>query len=334
MSDDRRIAIVGAGIAGLACARQLREAGANAVLFDKGRGPGGRLSTRRDGPRTFDHGTQYVTARGPEFAAQLEQLEQRNAVANWVGRFVEERDGVRRELPPQRRMVGVPGMNELNRALGEGLDVRYATRVGTLASTDGGVALATPDGESLGVYDDVAIAVPAPQAVALLEGDAQAAPLVERARRAVFAPSWAALAYFEQRPDVDFDALEIATSAGAGDNPSSPLRWVARNTSKPGRPAAEAWIAHASPEFSASFVDDDPDAVAPILTAALTRVLGAKPVRVVAHRWRFALVATPVGEPCARAGRLGLCGDYLLGARVEDAFDSGTALGRALVKPR
>jgi predicted NAD/FAD-dependent oxidoreductase len=59
-------AIIGAGMAGLACADALKEAGHNVALFDKGRGPGGRMSTRRMetplGEVAFDHGAQYFTA--------------------------------------------------------------------------------------------------------------------------------------------------------------------------------------------------------------------------------------------------------------------------------
>jgi predicted NAD/FAD-dependent oxidoreductase len=57
-----RIGIVGAGIAGLACAQGLVRHGHDVVLFDKGRGPGGRMSTRRmETPRGLahiDHGAQ------------------------------------------------------------------------------------------------------------------------------------------------------------------------------------------------------------------------------------------------------------------------------------
>lgn len=55
-----RIAVIGAGIAGLACADELRRHDHPVTLFDKGRGPGGRMSTRRldtpAGQASFDHG--------------------------------------------------------------------------------------------------------------------------------------------------------------------------------------------------------------------------------------------------------------------------------------
>ncbi len=66
-----KFAIIGAGIAGLACADALSSAGHTAELFDKGRGAGGRMSTRRwqttIGEVTADHGAQYFTARDPDF---------------------------------------------------------------------------------------------------------------------------------------------------------------------------------------------------------------------------------------------------------------------------
>ncbi|TGN44114.1 FAD-dependent oxidoreductase, partial [Paracoccus liaowanqingii] len=70
MSERIRVAIIGAGLAGLTCAGRLAQAGLSVTLFDKGRGPGGRLATRRadDGLR-FDHGALWLAARDPGFAA-------------------------------------------------------------------------------------------------------------------------------------------------------------------------------------------------------------------------------------------------------------------------
>jgi len=65
------IAIIGAGIAGLACATRLQQAGHNVSVFEKSRGLGGRMSPRRTDQWQCDHGAQYFTARTPEFLAQV-----------------------------------------------------------------------------------------------------------------------------------------------------------------------------------------------------------------------------------------------------------------------
>ena len=70
---DAPIAVLGAGVAGAAAAARLVEAGLPVQVFDKGRGPGGRCSTRRSETASepgFDHGAQYFTARGPRLRAR------------------------------------------------------------------------------------------------------------------------------------------------------------------------------------------------------------------------------------------------------------------------
>ena len=68
----RHIAVVGAGIAGIACARTLMQAGHRVSVFEKSRGTGGRMATRRTEFGSFDHGTQYFTVRDARFAKALE----------------------------------------------------------------------------------------------------------------------------------------------------------------------------------------------------------------------------------------------------------------------
>ncbi|HAL40308.1 MAG TPA: amine oxidase, partial [Polaromonas sp.] len=59
----RHIAVVGAGIAGIACARTLAQAGHQVTVFEKNHGAGGRMATLDTEYGGFDHGTQYFTVR-------------------------------------------------------------------------------------------------------------------------------------------------------------------------------------------------------------------------------------------------------------------------------
>ena len=67
-----RVAVIGAGIAGLACARELARADARVTVFERSRGLGGRLGTRRQGNLAFDHGAQYITSRSHSFVKYAE----------------------------------------------------------------------------------------------------------------------------------------------------------------------------------------------------------------------------------------------------------------------
>jgi predicted NAD/FAD-dependent oxidoreductase len=317
----RTAAVVGAGLAGLACARALAAAGVAVTLFDKGRAAGGRLATRRaeaeDGRRLgFDHGAQYLTARGAGFAAVLAA----HAVP-WPA--VADRDA----------HVGAPGMSALPRALAAGLDLRPSRSVvGLDRSGEGWVVRHHPGdlargpapeapAEEAGPFDAVAVAVP----------HAQGAPLLPPALAAALAPvrvapCWALLAAFGA-PVALPDAVRPA---------SGPIAWAARDSAKPSRSAeAECWVVHAGPAWSRANLERRADAVAPDLLAAFADLAGTLPpaLHLAAHRWRYALVEAPLGAPCLAdpSLRIGAAGDWCLGPRAEHAWDSGAALAAALL---
>ncbi len=314
-----KIAIVGAGMAGLTCAQGLNLAGLRVSVFDKGRGPGGRMSTRRMGPWHFDHGAQYLTAREPEFQAQVRAWEALNIVQPWTGRIVRFRNGVFQPLESsERRYVGVPGMSAIVRYLTRELDVHYDTQVSTVTPHAHGWRLKDIMGADLGVFQVVALALPAPQAVELAIG---LSPIAERAM-VKMAPCWSIMLGFDRTLAFPFDGAFM-------DDPA--LAWAARNNSKPGRPPAEAWTLHGTREWSAAHLESGGEQVAARLLASFASAVNEKrlfPAARIYHRWRFAEAVENAGEACLYDSeqRLGACGDWCLEGRIEAAWRSGRAL--------
>lgn len=333
-----QIAVIGAGLAGTACARALRAVGVATRLFDKGRGAGGRLAARRVetplGEARFDHGAQYLTARTRAFEAALAEA----GAAPWAGRFVRlTADGARTPLRDEARYVGAPGMNGVVKALQSGLDVAYGRRAVGLKGGPRQWRIAFEDGGIEGPFTALVVAIPAPQAAALLNNSQLGGhTLTATARAAVLAPCWAVMAVFEHAIDPGFDGAKI--EAGA-------LAWVARNASKPGRGDLETWVLHAGSDWSQDHLEETPDTIAADLLDAFQDFSAAPaPVWAQAHRWRYAMAAQRIGrierasedaQPLAMdaALGLGLCGDWLIGPRAEHAWTSGTALGAALADP-
>lgn len=314
-----RTAVIGAGIAGLACADVLARHDHAVTLFDKGRRPGGRMSTRHldtpAGEATFDHGAQYFTARDPAFMAQVEQWERIGLVARWPAAGPDA-------------WVGVPSMNAPARHLAAGLDVRPTARVGTIRRSGGdrgGAAqwhLQVEDALQ-GPFDAVVVALPAEQAVPVLAtwDDDFAA----HARATPSRPCWTVMAAFADRLPVDADLLQHR----------GPIQWAARNSAKPGRTRPESWVIQAGPDWSDAHLEESPEIVLADLLGAFSAALGMRlpPLLVAqAHRWRYARSGS-VGLAMLwnQALRLGVCGDWLLGPRVECAWMSGTHLAAAML---
>lgn len=321
------VAIVGAGMAGLSCARHLADAGVAVCVVDKGRVPGGRLSTRRRGDLQFDHGAQYFTITDARFATAVSAWIDEGTVANWPTRMVELSQG--RVEPIKRRFsghVGSPGMGSVALRLAEGIDVLSDRRVSRLIGSAGGWQLIGDDGRTLLDAETVVVAVPSPQAAKLL---AVAPSVSEQAASSGMSPCWAVMVSFDAPLEVDFDAAIVQ---------HSPLAWASHDGGKPGRGGTSSWVLHASHAWSIDHLDHSADEVREALLADLAHQVGRLPpvAHAAAHLWRYALADQPLDRPYLYDPqlRIGACGDWCLGPKVEAAYLSGLAMANCLLSER
>lgn len=313
-----RVAIVGAGLAGLTAARHLTERGGTVTVFEKSAGFGGRLATRRlDSGAAFDHGAQYFTVSDPGFAALVDHCISLGVAGEWTGAIVKLTRGVVEATEPRPRYVGVPGMSALGRHLAQSLDVRQKVRIVAAERRADRWTLQAEGGASFGDFDVLLVAVPAPQVAELLPAD-----LRGRLPSAPMLPCWAVLATAGEPVPTTWDGAFVH---------ESPLSWVARNSSKPGRPPVpECWVLHGSPAWSQEHLEKAPEEVAALLIAAFAEAVG-QPVPDMAaasvHRWRYSLARPPLESAAYvdEAARLVIAGDWLAGGRVEGAYLSGVA---------
>ncbi len=321
-----RCAVVGAGIAGLSAARELRARGHDVVVFERAPGPGGRVATRRiegiDMPRgargatlAFDHGAQYFTVRDPRFQAIVDCWLRDRVAGAWDGRLVSfDREGWEDLASSTGRYVGLPGMSAIAKAMAESLDVRYGQRVEQVRLKPGATLILEP---ALGEFDRVILAVTADQAKPLV---AQVAELVAKLDAVVTRPCWAVMAAFDERVPARFDGAFVN---------GSPLGWVARNQSKPKREwKVDAWVLHATRLWSTVHIDDDPEVVGSFLMEAFHDLIPnglPRAFHAVAHRWRYAMADPPLAVGAIRHAGITVCGDWCLGTRIEDAYLSGLA---------
>ncbi len=316
------VVIVGAGLSGLAAARELARAGSEVALVDKGRSVGGRLATRRIGGARLDHGAQFFTVRGDDFAAVVGEAVEAGVVHEWCRGFSEPADGY-------PRYTGATGMNALAKWLAADLDVTTGVRVESV-SADAGRILVRADGWTAAAPACL-VTSPVPQTMALLDAGGTELPsdLDRRLRDVRYFATLGLLA------TVDGDTA-IGEPGGIQLPETERFTFIADNRRK-GISDEAAVTFHANHDHSlARYEDPEDEVLAELLEWAQPWLGDATVLEAQLKKWRYAGPVTPVPERVLTAevdgATLAFAGDAFGGPKVEGAFNSGVAAGRLLAE--
>ena len=333
MAESAEIVVVGAGIAGLACARALTARGVRTVVLERASGVGGRCATRRLDGVPVDHGAPFLNGRSPEMRAALHGVPPVERVEDWP----RIREGAGLPCQPEAfeaaslRFGVTIGLSAFAKRMAEGLAVRLRSEVVALGAKESW-ELRLASGETMRA-GTVVLTMPAPEVIgivrALPERILALVPTLELIRTV---PCLTVIARYpaEARPPA-WEASYPGTSPI--------LDTVLHDSTKraPGSPFTI--VLQAGARFSRKHLDDDPERWTRVMLTEARRHHGElpDPDRVETHVWRHARVAAPsqLAGPLAielpSGPRLGFAGDgFHHAGGLEGAYLSGLALAERL----
>jgi renalase len=323
-----KIAIIGAGLSGLTAAQFLKEH-ADINIFDKSRGVGGRLSTRRAAPYAFDHGAQFFTAKTNAFKTFISPMIEAGVIAPWEARFVEiENKDITLKIQwghTPLHYVGVPAMNAIPKYLSRDLNTQLNTRVKAIARHQKKWLITDQDDNTLGEYDWVISAIPPEQALALLPKTHPCHSMVTAYKMQA---CFALMLGFEDDPDLEFDVARIHDDT---------VSWISANNTKPGRAHPYSLLIHSTNQWANKHIDTNHTQVMDILCQKTIELIGFDPNKIAhkaLHGWRYANIEKQKGEAHFIDADLGVavCGDWLIQGQVEAAFESGYKTAKEILK--
>lgn len=347
----KRIAVIGAGIAGLACARTLMQAGHDVHVYERLTQAGGRMRSVNGPYGSFDIGTQFFTVRDPRFQQALDTTP--GNLRAWSVHSIQTRNAQGRRIDKiaptrEKHWVGMPDMQSLplawaaplwdagrlhlgqslralNHHIANGSDHSRHQWSLMLDTEDHGPQIASD-------FDTVVLALPAPLAVQLLQTAPQGAALAKTLATVEMAPCWAMTLSYPMAAQAGLSTLGPQWNAARSTHER--IAWVARESSKPGRAQTERWTIHANPLWSNEHRHDDATRVLSKLQKGFGEITGIRvaPRHASVYLWPHAHTLASLGKSYAHdpSVGLGLCGDWCLGLRLEDAFISGLEMGLAL----
>jgi renalase len=322
------VSIIGAGIAGLSCAIRLQALGFQVQIYEKSRGPSGRMSTRNADGWSADHGAQYFTARDPLFIEELNAWIAADIAAPWNPHLkVFQNNQWRESSSTENRYVGIPAMNSPGQYLAKNVAIECNQTIDQITYQNGKWLLHSLETGDIEQQSDwLILALPAEQAFVLSQSANH--PIEYASAQFNMQGCWTVMAQFTHKPKVDFDAAFINDEI---------ISWISRNNSKPGRTGQESWTIHANAQWSQQQIELDKDEAAKlILESAMKLGLDCRDATISTHRWRYASgsIYSMLGFKLNTDIKLGLCGDWLNGGRVEGAWLSGYKLASQICETK
>jgi len=300
--------VLGSGIAGLAAARLAEDDGKRVLVIDKGRRLGGRVSTRRQDGFVFNHGAQFVTAKGTGFASLLAKAKTAGNIKDW------------QICDDKIVQIGTPSMRDLPQFMATGLMVRQQTEITKIAHHGGHIGFFDMD-DLVATGRQAIITAPAAQTTKLL---ADIYPdLAATAGLASYDPCWTIMLGLESNHGLGTAPLRDQAAGIALGVPE-----FTRSNQQSGA-VAPALTIQATGAWSQQHLQNDPQMVIESLCQIWQNLSGkplGKIITSAAHRWLYAKVTTAAPNDAPRLshdGKLAIAGDWLGGPRVEQAFDSG-----------
>jgi predicted NAD/FAD-dependent oxidoreductase len=304
------VIVIGAGLAGLVCARKLAAVGVEVRVFEKSRSLGGRCASRRFEGAVIDSGAQYFSIKHAFVREEIQNLVGPALCEITLPVFDEQMQVV----PGAQRYYHADGNNRLGKALAEGLQIELEHPVTEIQRGDGGILV---DGAAC---DAVVVTAPWSQAAGLFGFETPS----------IYDPCLTAAFSYDGPPSGPGQFVYGLMGSDA-------LAWSACENAKPGRvpDAMTVMIAQASPDFSLANFDTSPEIWGPELREVLEMRWEIDPARFrsqFTHRWKFSRRSAPaVGLDQLPAGCF-VAGDSICESRVESVWQSGAAVADSVIE--
>ena len=314
-----KIAIIGSGISALTVARNLNNAG-DVTIFDKSKGIGGRIATRRADRFTFDHGAQYFLIKNNDFESFVSPYIESGVVKRWDAYFKEfEGDKVISERQWNENFahyVGTPNMNAFCKSLAENFRIIKSTRINSVIKSDEGLKLIGEEKKELGVFDWVISTVPSKQAIDILPEDLNFFNEISSIK---MSPCFTLMLGFEKNLNLGFDAAMIHNEL---------ISWVSVNSSKPDRrPNDYSLVIQSTNRWADKNLSLDRDFVIKKMISEASNIINRnlnEAVHKEVHGWHFANAPKrDLGVFVDYEMKVAACGDWCMHGRVESAYLSG-----------
>ena len=324
----KNIAIIGSGLSGITIASELKKK-FNVEIFEKSRGVGGRMSTRKELPFIFDHGAQFFKITTTDFMNFVSELLSERVILPWKFKLAHF-EGVKLTKiniiqNKDNFFVGVPNMDSIVKYLSKKIDVIINTKIEKIIKKKNDWFLYDQNNKSYGKYDWVILTLPAEQSKELITKKISFFPLLKKIK---MKSCFSLMVGMNEPLNLNYNAAVIK---------DTDIAWLAENNSKPSRPKKYCLLINSSYDYGAKNINSSKTKIITHLLDTTSKLINRnipKSAIVKLHQWRYVEAENYPNDNyfIDPKNKIGVCGDWFINSRVEGAFISASKLSEELVK--
>ena len=323
---NKKIAVIGAGLAGITFAYIMKDK-FNVKIFEKSRGVGGRMSTRKEYPFIFDHGAQFFKIKTTECKKFFSQLFTKEIIRPWSLKLAYFEGNHLREIKiiknADKFYVGVPNMDSILKYISRDCNVILDTKIERIKRKNDKWELYDQNKKPQGIYDWVILSLPAEQSLDLISDKTS---FYQNVKKIKMKGCYSLMVGMDKSLQLDFDAAFIE---------NKDIAWLALNSSKPSRMKNHCLLINSSYEYATKNINTPKDKVLEHLLNISSNLINYdlfKSSMIKIHQWRYVEAECSPEENyfIDHDNKIAVCGDWLINSRVEGAFLSANELSKEI----
>lgn len=328
----KRIAVIGCGISSSAFYHFIDKNKFDIIFFEKARGSGGRMSSRRIDDMFFDQGASCFGAiRSEKFNNFIAPFLEKGIIKEWSGEFriLDGKTMQYSDLAKKKRLVCRSQSNllikEIISSAIESGDIKFNKKVIEIIQKGKKHCIATDDGNVYDDFDYVVSSAPAPQTLQIFPSNFCFTELLKAVK---YNTTFVLMISLEKSKKIDFSHLAIRNSI---------ISRISYENSKGGERNfdKDCFVANANNVFSDAVCNMDYEIIKRDLLEEFLRIVDLDKggvCDVVLHRWLYANSSHSYNYSALLDSDLNLAaiGDYVKEPRVEMAFESGAEMAETI----
>ena len=322
----KNIAVIGAGLAGITIASEINGK-FNVEVFEKSRGVGGRMSTRKETPFIFDHGAQFFKIKTSDFRNFLSELFTKKIIQPWKFKLAyfkgKHLSKVKLVEDADNFFVGVPNMDSIVKYLSKSCNVILNTKIERIIRENDKWNVYDHNKKVYGPYDWVILSLPAQQCKELITENTSFYCSIEKIK---MKGCFSLMIGMGESLNLEYDAAHIE---------KEDIAWFSINNSKPCRMNNQCLLINSSYEYAARNLNTSKDKVLKHLLNISSRLINynlSKSAMIKIHQWKYveAKCYPKVNYFIDYKDKVAVCGDWFINSRVEGAFLSAHELSQKI----